>query len=75
MLEPTIAALQAIIRSDQNVITVGFAMDALARLVNLSAAADEPQPLIADLQTKLGDLLGESPIQCWESLVRAGVTP
>lgn len=74
-LEPTVAALQEVICTDNNVIAVGFAMDALARLVNRPAAADELQPLLADLQTKLRTILGESPIQCWESLVRAGVTP
>lgn len=74
-LEPTIAALQAVVRTDKNVIAVGFAMDALARLANLRPADDEPQPLVADLQTKLRDMLGEAPIQCWESLVREGVTP
>ena len=74
-LEPTVAALQAVIRADKNVIAVGFAMDALARLVNLRSQAGEPLPLIANLQTDLRDLLGESPLQCWESLVRADVLP
>ena len=74
-LEPTVAALKEVVRTDKNIICVGFAMDALARLANLSVDDDEPQPLVADLQTKLRDLLGESPVQCWESLVRDGVTP
>jgi hypothetical protein len=74
-LQPTVAALQEVMRSDKNVIAVGFAMDALARLANLRPTDDEPQPLIANLQTKLRDILGESPVQCWESLVREGVTP
>ena len=74
-LEATLSALQEVVRTDQNVIAVGFAMDALARLANLGSADDKPQPLMADLQTKLHDILGESPVQCWESLVREGVTP
>lgn len=74
-LEPTVAALQTVIRKDQNVIAVGFAMDALTRLANIRAAHDDTQPLIADLQTNLRAILEESPIQCWESLVRAGVMP
>ena len=74
-LQPTIVALQEVVRTDKNVIAVGFAMDALARLANLRPADDKPQPLIADLQTKLCNILGESPVQCWESLVREGVTP
>lgn len=74
-LAPTITALQEVVRTDKNVIAVGFAMDALARLANLRPQDDKPQPLLADLQTNLRDILGESPIQCWESLVREGVTP
>ena len=74
-LEATLSALQEVVRTDKNVICVGFAMDALARLANLSVGADEPRPLIADLQTNLRAILGESPIQCWESLMREGVTP
>lgn len=74
-LESTVVALQAVMRADKNVIAVGFAMDALARLVNLRSTADESQPRLAALQTNLRDLLGESPIQCWESLVCAGVMP
>lgn len=72
-LAPTIAALQAVVRTDKNVIAVGFAMDALARLANLHPQADQPQ--LTDLQTKLREILNDSPIQCWESLVREGVTP
>ena len=74
-LQPTIVALQEVIRSDKNVIAVGFAMDALARLANLRPADEKPRPLIADLQTNLRNILGEAPVQCWESLVREGVTP
>ncbi len=74
-LEPTVAALQEVVRTDKNIICVGFAMDALARLANLRATDEEPQPLVADLQTNLRAILGESPVQCWESLVRERVTP
>ena len=74
-LEPTVAALKEVVRTEKNIICVGFAMDALARLANLGVESDEPRPLIADLQTDLRAILGESPVQCWESLVREGVTP
>ncbi len=86
-LEPTVAVLKEVVRTEKNIISVGFAMDALARLANLRAADakdakdakndkdDKPQPLIADLQTNLCAILGESPVQCWEALVREGVTP
>ncbi|MEZ4621863.1 MAG: phytanoyl-CoA dioxygenase family protein [Caldilineaceae bacterium] len=74
-LEPTVTALKEIVRTDKNVICVGFAMDALARLANLPADGEEALPPIAELQANLRAILGESPVQCWESLVREGVTP
>lgn len=74
-LAPTVAALKEVVHADKNLIDVGFAMDALARLANLRPDDDEVLPPIADLQTNLRDILGESPVQCWESLVREGVTP
>ena len=74
-LESTVAALKEVVRVDKNLISVGFAMDALARLANIGADDDESRPLTADLQTNLREILGESPVQCWESLVREGVTP
>jgi hypothetical protein len=72
-LEPTIAALTEVVRTDKNVISVGLAMDALARLANLHPEDGAPQPPIEYLQTNLRDILSASPVQCWEALVRAGV--
>ena len=70
-LEPTARALREVIRSDENAICVGFAMDALGRLAHL-----RPEDEIAsDLQTEVSALLEESPMQCWESLVRSGLRP
>ena len=74
-LKPTIVALKEVVRTDKNIISVGFAMDALARLAKIRPEGDKPLPPIAALQTNLRDILGESPVQCWEALVRAGVTP
>ncbi len=74
-LAPAIAALKEVVRTDKNVISVGFAMDALARLANTQPEGDKLPPLIAELQTNLRAILGESPVQCWEALVRVGVTP
>ena len=74
-LEPTLNALKEVVRSDKNIVAVGYAMDALARLANLRSEDDKRVPLIADLQTNLPDILSESPVQCWEALVRVGVTP
>ena len=70
-LEPTIRALQEIIRSDENAICVGFAMDALSRLAHLRPEGETA----SDLQAEVSALLAESPMQCWESLGRSGLRP
>ncbi|MEM7134589.1 MAG: hypothetical protein AAF702_50455 [Chloroflexota bacterium] len=72
-LEPTIEALKEVIRSDKNVINVGFAMDALTRLASHGSADSELLPAIADLKANLLAILGESPVQCWESLIPSGL--
>ena len=73
-LEPTILALREIVRNDQNIICVGFAMDALNRLANLRPEQEERVALISDLQANISEILEESPIQCLEALVRAGLS-
>lgn len=73
-LEPAIAALKHVVRTDKNVISAGFAMDALARLARMRPEGGA-SPLILDLQANLRMILTDSPIQCWESLVRDGVMP
>lgn len=72
-LESTIPALKEIITDDKNVINVGFAMDALNRLVGLRPEDGKALPLINDLQTHLPDILAESPVHSWEALVRGGL--
>ena len=62
-------------RNDQNVICVGFAMDALNRLANLQPSDETAASLIKDLQANLLTTLKESPVQSWESLVRGGLSP
>ena len=78
-LEATLAALKAVVRDDENVICVGFAMDALNRLANLHSgdgrAGETVPPLVTDLRANFPAILGESPVQAWEALVRAGLTP
>lgn len=72
-LEPTMLALQEVIQEDKNIICVGFAMDALNRLANLRPDDEEVSPLVSDLQANLLAILGKSPMQCWEALVRGGL--
>jgi hypothetical protein len=71
VLEPTARALQEVIRSDENAICVGFAMDALGRLAHLRPEGETT----SDLQAEVSALLAESPMRCWESLGRSGLRP
>jgi hypothetical protein len=73
-LEPAVAALQEVIRTDENVICVGFAMDALSRLANLRPQGEGVAPLVSDLQADLLAILGQSPLRSWEALVRGGLS-
>lgn len=71
-LDATIDALTEVVRTDRNVICVGFAMDALNRLANLETGGPSPAS-IDRLRADLLGILGESPIRCWEALVRGGL--
>ncbi|HIA65246.1 TPA: HEAT repeat domain-containing protein [Candidatus Poribacteria bacterium] len=73
-LEPTILTLKEVMRNDQNVICVGFAMDALNRLANLRSQDEVVASLIIDLQANLLAILKESPARSWEALVRGGLS-
>lgn len=72
-LEQTIHALKEVVSDDKNIISVGFAMDALNRLANLPPKDGKSFPSVKDLQADLPSTLGESPLHCWESLVRGGL--
>ena len=72
-LVSTIEALKTVVRNDKNVICVGFAMDALNRLANLETTGSSPAALDS-LRADLLQILGESPIRCWEALVRGGLS-
>ena len=72
-LEPTISTLKEVVRDDENVICVGFAMDALNRLTNLCPKDEEALPLVSDLQANLLAILGESPVRSWEALIPGGL--
>ena len=68
-LEPTIETLTDIIRTDKNVIDVGFAMDALIRLVKLS-----PDEVSQINRENLLDILKELPVHSWETFIRGGLS-
>lgn len=74
LLEPTVQALENVICDDENVICVGFAMDALNRIANLHGEDEGTSPFVRNLQTKLASILGGSPVRAWEALVRGGLT-
>jgi len=71
-LESTVLALKEVMQNDQNVFSVGFAMDALNRLAHLQPQDEGPS--ISQLQTDVLALLGELPIRSWEALVRGGLS-
>lgn len=72
-LESTVNALKLVVAEDRNVINVGFAMDALNRLANLSAGNGKSVPLVDELKQHLPDILRTSPVQAWEAIVRGGI--
>ena len=73
-LEPAIRTLKEVIRGDENVISLGYAMDALGRLAHLGPQDPAEAPAIADLRAELRAVLDQSPVHCWESLVRGGLS-
>ena len=65
-LQPTIAVLAEVVRSDDNVFSVGLALDALNRLAHHGPGDLGVQELVMDL-------LADMPIHSWEPLVRSGM--
>jgi hypothetical protein len=73
-LDSTIKTLRDVVRHDENVICVGFALDALSRLVHLDKADGDISPQVAELRSNLVAILGETPVRGWEALVRGGLS-
>jgi hypothetical protein len=71
-LEPTIHALRKVVATDENVICVGFAMDALNRLAYLRPEDEQILSAIEELQADMTRILASSPVHCREALVRGG---
>ena len=74
-LEPTIRALEAVVQHDRNAVCVGFAADALTRLVNLQPDNEPLPPPIQDLRAHLMTILKASPVHSLDALSRAGLSP
>ena len=74
-LEPTIRALKAVVQHDRNAVCVGFAADALTRLVNLQPDDEPMPPPIQDLRAHLMTILKASPVHSLDALSRAGLSP
>ena len=68
-LEPTVAALADVVRTDENVFSVGLALDSLSRLANDGTGHG------ASIRETLFGLLEDLPIHSWEPLVRSGLDP
>ena len=72
-LESIITALKKVIETDENVICVGYAMDALSRLAYLRSV-NKSSPTIIQLAADLIDILKTSPVHSWEALIRSGLS-
>jgi hypothetical protein len=70
-LDSTIQALEEVVRDDTNVISVGFAQDALSRLAHINPENQDPPPAVALLRERLVEILEQSPLHPFEALVRA----
>ena len=68
-VDPTVKALVRVVRTDENVFSVGLALDSLNRLAN---AGEDPG---TDIRQTLLGLLKDMPIHSWEPLVRSGLDP
>ena len=65
-LEPTVTALAEVVRTDENVFSVGLALDSLNRLANIGTEDG------AGVRETLLGLLRDMPIHSWEPLVQSG---
>ncbi len=66
-LGPAVLALAAVVRTDENVFCVGFALDALSRLAHIRSGEGE------SIHATLVGLIKKMPIHSWEPLVRGGL--
>ena len=66
-LSPTVRALVNVVRTDENVFSVGLALDSLNRLANLGEGPG------TGIRATLLELLEDMPIHSWEPLVRSGL--
>ena len=71
-MEVVITKLKEVILEDTNVISVGFAMDTLSRLLNLSQNTNVKSSLIQKNKDEFPSLILSSPIHYRESLIRSG---
>ena len=68
-LDSTVKALVNVVRTDENVFSVGLALDSLSRLANGGNGGD------TGIRASLLSLLEDMPIHSWEPLVRSGLEP
>ena len=71
-IDVVIKKLKKVVLEDKNVINVGFAMDALSRILNLKQNTNVKSSLIQKNKDEFPSLILSSPIHCRESLIRSG---
>ena len=69
-MDSTVSTMHDIVRTDENVINVGFALDVLTRLAHVGTDTAEA----AKLRDQMVEILGDSPVRAWEALVRSGLS-
>lgn len=65
--------LEEIVKDDQNVFSVGFAIDALNRLANMGSEEDWDLHEIKELQKRNSETFAHTPIQSLEPLLKGGL--
>ena len=73
-LDITIEALKEVIQKDQNIISVGYAMDALSRLAKIEGEERTDSKSFMQLKNDLFSILTDSPVQSLDTLSRSGLS-
>ena len=71
-LEEVIETMRTVIEQDQNVFSVGLAMDVLQRLISIPCANPEPSE-VKKLRLEIGAIFAHTPIYSLEALVASGM--
>ena len=66
--------MKEVIQKDQNIISVGYAMDALSRLASIEGEEPIGSKSFMRLRNELFAILTDSPVQSLDTLSRSGLS-